>query len=556
MIAKHHRGGHIIQNGFLGRLTCLFRMRVRPGEKVMGSIRGITRMADLVRPLTTDINQVMVAFYIPHRWRLPSWDQYIKEGPGANIDPRFPNQTQRGYSLAMESFLYRRTVTLTFSSGNTWSYSSIQSFSRALTNSELVETEAASAQNNFIARRVEYTRIQTDTSNAGLNEEAFRGLGTRQRVDRVGLHEALIPYLISYHHLADYPDERFPTGHRIFDVNTQQRWKDLFNLENNRQAESRPFNENSINHIIAAPGVRPGSLGAGSGLQMMALPNDFTRLYEEEELPRNRNIFAESSTTEIDLHKLSVSIANYNSELDRAKRANRYDEIIKNFWKVMPTEESTYKPVVIGRESSWISGIDINGTAEQNLGHSAGKAIGFREMKIKQFMAPEHGDILIYTGIRVPTLWAGEKFLPDDVVDFSGVSEGQFMERTGEQVDKLPLVVSNVNYWFGPGSRSDAGRFMHEPDFQLTKGSNFVNRDFIERETAHIPEGDAPEVLIDLKRGLASADTTILDSSNTKGKIFASTPQREWTFAGYADINTEIYQKEPSSEFSKIGEDF
>ncbi len=553
MKITHDRGGHVIQNGFLGRLTCIHRLRVRPGEKVSGMVRGITRLADLVRPLSTDINQTMVAFFIPHRWRMKKWEEYIKKGPTNDVTSLV--SSEKGYTSAGNQFTYRAITTEELNPNTNRGQLYPGAGSTRTIDRGTITSLSANLQPTFwpsqpdgrfkYRLKTTYTQVRTEIVNELAELTAFRGVGTKQQAKQIGLHEALIPYLISYHHLADYPSEDYPTGKNALDL-TESQWASLSN------------NQDNIDQIINTPGTRRGLIGITNGLQMMAVKDHFNRQYEVTNLPASQTSGSTATTgtgVEINVEELSLALANYNSELDRAKKDRRYDEIIKNFWRVMPQEESTFKPPIIGKSDGWINGIDINGTGEQNLGHSAGKAIGFRDLKINGFMAPEHGEILIYIGLRTPTLWTGEQYIPDNYINFalpSTSKEEFYIQLTGEKIEKLPLTQWGINEFLKTGN----GRFMTEPDFMHTKGSNFINDEFISRQTAHIPEGSAPQSFTELKRGIVPADETIQDSANTKGKIFSSTPQREWTFYGYADIQTTIEQPEPSSEFSKIGEKF
>ena len=61
-------------------------------------------------------------------------------------------------------------------------------------------------------------------------------------------------------------------------------------------------------------------------------------------------------------------------------------------------------PVLLGRNRSYLSGFDIDGTSEGNFGQTSSKAFGNTNLNIRRWFSPEHGSIWLMALVRFPTI--------------------------------------------------------------------------------------------------------------------------------------------------------
>lgn len=81
---SYDRGGYHLTSLKLGRATCLRQELVTPGETIESALRGQIIFSALRRPIVTQLEITLAAFYTPMRFVTPTtfdWVQYINEGP-------------------------------------------------------------------------------------------------------------------------------------------------------------------------------------------------------------------------------------------------------------------------------------------------------------------------------------------------------------------------------------------------------------------------------------------------------------------------------------------
>ncbi|WP_375172910.1 major capsid protein [Pseudooceanicola sp.] len=72
----------------IGRMACLSRFPVVPGDSMGAQINSFFRLAQLRRPLTADVKVDIFAFFCPYRFTYPEWVQFIEQG--GSYTPTWP----------------------------------------------------------------------------------------------------------------------------------------------------------------------------------------------------------------------------------------------------------------------------------------------------------------------------------------------------------------------------------------------------------------------------------------------------------------------------------
>ena len=65
--------------------------------------------------------------------------------------------------------------------------------------------------------------------------------------------------------------------------------------------------------------------------------------------------------------------------------------------------------MLLGRNRSYLSGFDIDGTSEGNFGQTSSKAFGNTNLNIRRWFSPEHGSIWLMALVRFPTIHTEEQ---------------------------------------------------------------------------------------------------------------------------------------------------
>ena len=104
----------------------------------------------------------------------------------------------------------------------------------------------------------------------------------------------------------------------------------------------------------------------------------------------------------VDLERVK---ARYKTEIEREWFSQRYSDIIKDtFSGVMINADAEERPELLFREVNWMSGHDVDGTGEGNLGQYAGKSQAVVSVRMPRKFFPEHGTLWIMCVVRYPTM--------------------------------------------------------------------------------------------------------------------------------------------------------
>lgn len=110
----------------------------------------------------------------------------------------------------------------------------------------------------------------------------------------------------------------------------------------------------------------------------------------------------------LDLVALNQRKAEFKTELERRWFGTRYTDVLERSWGGFATTDADQRPSLLMREVQWMSGYDIDGSADANLGQYAGKAATILDMNLPRRFFSEHGCLWLMGLVRFPTIWEKE----------------------------------------------------------------------------------------------------------------------------------------------------
>lgn len=139
------------------------------------------------------------------------------------------------------------------------------------------------------------------------------------------------------------------------------------------------------------------------------------------------------SAAAVDVREFAQVLARYRSEQKRRYFSLRYRDVLRHFFGGDTSEDGDERPEMLFQSSQWLSGVEINGSADANVGQSVGKALGgFRFGMPRKFFG-EHGTVWVLMLLRFPPIFAKEKHYLDK-------ANPSYLEMSGEPglIDKKP----------------------------------------------------------------------------------------------------------------------
>ena len=124
---------------------------------------------------------------------------------------------------------------------------------------------------------------------------------------------------------------------------------------------------------------------------------------------RKVNISEIAGTDYFDILDLAKTKARYRTELQREWFARRYNDVMSEIWGSGVNIDADERPQLCMRKSFWLSGYDIDGTGDANLGQFSGKVAGTGGMHMPRKYFNEHGAVWLMCCIRFPTVHSKEK---------------------------------------------------------------------------------------------------------------------------------------------------
>jgi len=106
----------------------------------------------------------------------------------------------------------------------------------------------------------------------------------------------------------------------------------------------------------------------------------------------------------LDIRDLSRVQGEYESEVDRVWFTDRYRDILDKQWGTFVNTDADQRPEMLWHDTFNVSGKDVDGTADANLGNFVGKTIAPVRVRIPRKKFNEHGAIWILALCRFPLI--------------------------------------------------------------------------------------------------------------------------------------------------------
>ena len=111
----------------------------------------------------------------------------------------------------------------------------------------------------------------------------------------------------------------------------------------------------------------------------------------------------------VELQDFALQMARLESEAQRDYFGVRYADLIQKVYGGNPTTDADPRPTLLMRNTSWLSGYDVDGTDASGLGISTSKATGNFNLQIPHRFFDEHGTIWIMALVRFPSIVTTER---------------------------------------------------------------------------------------------------------------------------------------------------
>jgi len=167
-----------------------------------------------------------------------------------------------------------------------------------------------------------------------------------------------------------------------------------------------------------------------------------------------------SSDTDVDVNSNTLSLldlekqkAHLKTERQREWYARRYTDVLKQGWKSGVNIDADQRPQLVWKTSFWMSGSDVDGTGNDNLGQYAGKSMALGGMRMPHKYFNEHGTLWVMALVRYPTIFDDEKHYLDGKVNPS------YKEWAGDYniLEAEPPQTISVDDFFRHNGSNDIG---------------------------------------------------------------------------------------------------
>jgi len=154
----------------------------------------------------------------------------------------------------------------------------------------------------------------------------------------------------------------------------------------------------------------------------------------------------------------------------------RYADIIKHLYGSLVNTDADQRPTLLARSRQWLSGYDVDGTADANLGNFGGKAQALCSLRVPSRFMPEHGTILIQALVRFPYVHGYETHY------LSRKSEPTYLEIAGdpEAIMRQAPITLNETDCFTNSSSVNLGDIPYAQWYR--RDPSFVHRKYLDVE--------------------------------------------------------------------------
>lgn len=202
-----------------------------------------------------------------------------------------------------------------------------------------------------------------------------------------------------------------------------------------------------------------------------------------------------ASATDFDIRDLSLLKGRLKTEIMREQFSQRYADVIRTGWGTNVSTDADQRPTLIMRNTTQLSGYDVDTTDTAGVGTWAGKSVGVCDLRFPMRVFPEHGALWIMALLRFPTIHANE------VHYLIKKSEPTYQQISGdpELVSRsAPIDITAGDVFFDSSDATSLGRMPYaqwyrqhpnysHPEFANVNGFPFIQTDFTTRAGALYP---------------------------------------------------------------------
>lgn len=130
------------------------------------------------------------------------------------------------------------------------------------------------------------------------------------------------------------------------------------------------------------------------------LPSIWTTGIDSDIVDADKEVAISGSV--LDIIDLAKQKGHYRTQLQRDWFGQYYNDILKEAFNSQVNVDADQRPTLLMRSTSWLSGYDVDGTGDANLGDYSGKSVGVTPFGFPRRFFPEHGALWIMALLRFP----------------------------------------------------------------------------------------------------------------------------------------------------------
>ena len=156
------------------------------------------------------------------------------------------------------------------------------------------------------------------------------------------------------------------------------------------------------------------------------------------------------TASQLDILDLEQVKARYRTEQARDWFAQRYNDVLKDQYGSSANTDADERPTLLMRKTRYLSGYDVDGTADATLGTYSGKSAAVCGMNVPPKFCPEHGSIFLMALLRFPSIHEHE------VHYLQKKSQPTYKEISGDPtlLSSEPPIIHEIQDFFAGSSSS------------------------------------------------------------------------------------------------------